>query len=211
MGIDTRRKYVCNTNNINKVVEYYKPKIYLFDKPMYFNEYNDLEVSDGWINSIMQLNNMTREDAKQYCIKNTCSMFYSIYKCNELKNIYALDNDFEYDIVIRSRFDLNIKNPICVSQLNINKLYYHNLNQLDNIVSDWFNIGNNSNMNIYSDIFKYIYTLNKLTEYTRNGNVSFRGSPHFTWGNEYFIREILDMNKIEKQPHNFDIDIIYKS
>jgi len=64
-------------------------------------------------------------------------------------------------------------------------------------------------MNIYSNVFRNIYTLNNLTEHTRKGNVSFRGSPHFTWGNEYLIRELLDMYKIEKQVHHFNVDLIY--
>ena len=208
-GIDKSRIYACNTNNIDKVLTYFNPQKYVFDKPMDFIEYNDLHVSDGWIDTIMKMHNMSREDAKQHCIRNTCSMFYSIYKCNELKNTYANENNFEYDYIIRCRFDLKIKKPIYISQFSNNKLYYHNLNQQDNMVSDWFNISNNNNMNIYSDVFKNIYTLNNLTEKTRCDNISFRGSSQFTWGNEYLIREILHINKIEKQIHNFDIEPIY--
>lgn len=37
--------------------------------------------------------------------KALASMFYSVTKCNDLKNQYEKENDFKYDVVIRSRFD----------------------------------------------------------------------------------------------------------
>ena len=64
-------------------------------------------------------------------------------------------------------------------------------------------------MNIFSSVFINLYSLNKLTEKTRSDIVSFRGSPYFIWGNEYFIREILNIHKIITQIYNFNITLIY--
>lgn len=46
------------------------------------------------------------EDLSKHIIQQNSSMFYSIYKCNQLKEEYAVKNGFTYDCVIRMRFDL---------------------------------------------------------------------------------------------------------
>ena len=81
------------------------------------------------------------------------SMLYSMYAANKLKSEYEKQNDFKYDIVIRSRSDFRCFEPI----------YYENYD-LDNIIvptgcphpkgiADSFAFGSSENMDIYNDLF----------------------------------------------------------
>jgi hypothetical protein len=48
---------------------------------------------------------------------NTYSMFYSIYRANQLKTVYEIQNGFRYDCVIRSRFDFAINKQFNFEQM----------------------------------------------------------------------------------------------
>jgi hypothetical protein len=53
-------------------------------------------------------------------------LFYSLMKVVELKRKYEIDNDFVYDLVIKSRFDLNFSlDPFARWGLMTNKFYIH--------------------------------------------------------------------------------------
>jgi hypothetical protein len=62
---------------------------------------------------------------------NWSSMFYSFMKSVFLKTKYELENDFEYDIVIKTRFDINFPQK-GVNSLNepINKFFIHKVEPL---------------------------------------------------------------------------------
>ena len=48
------------------------------------------------------------------------SMFYSIWKANELKKEYEKKNNFKYDCVIKSRFDVALFDKLDVMNQNLN-------------------------------------------------------------------------------------------
>jgi hypothetical protein len=115
--------------------------------------------------------------------KNAYSMFYSIYQSNKLKIEYEIKNNFKYDWVIRSRFDVKINSRIDFTALNSNVI-----NTPDgcfdptNGYVDCFALSNSHNMNIYSDVY------NQLDKYLMDPNLRLCG--------EYILRKHIDCNNI---------------
>jgi hypothetical protein len=110
------------------------------------------------------------------------SMFYSIYKSNQLKKEYEKSNQFEYDFVIRSRFDVKLNSPI---NFNIDNSKIHlpsGCFDSQNGYVDCFAYSNSKYMDIYSETFKYI------DEIMNTSNIRFCG--------EYILRHHLDSNDI---------------
>ena len=89
---------------------------------------------------------------------NTFSMWYSVFKANELKREYELREGFRYDVVIRSRFDFALNKEL---DLNVEqgKLYVPNdlikgtipPNQIS--ANDQFAYGDSATMDLYSMTF----------------------------------------------------------
>ena len=50
---------------------------------------------------------------------NLLGMFYKIYKCNELRKKYEVENNINYDIIIRTRTELRFNNIIDLKELEI--------------------------------------------------------------------------------------------
>lgn len=90
--------------------------------------------------------------------RSTYNQLYSIFKCNELKQLYETENDIVFDWVIRTRFDfaLNVKIPF--ETLDSNKLYIPNCRMSPNrdFGNDQFAFSCSSNMNKYADAFNCI-------------------------------------------------------
>lgn len=76
------------------------PKAFQFEPPNDFSEFNHLK------------NISTAVQTK------IASIFYGIYKANELKKNYEKENNFKYDVVIRTRIDLLYDNPISLEKIN---------------------------------------------------------------------------------------------
>jgi hypothetical protein len=87
-----------------------------------------------------------------YKTKHNCQlvhigmMFYRIYQSNQLKKSYEFENNFKYDFVIRSRFDVKI-NDIWFSRDNL----FATKN--DEKVNDLFFFGNSILMDALSDCY----------------------------------------------------------
>jgi hypothetical protein len=75
-----------DTPIVGNLSEFFKPIVSEIEVPNYDN-FKKLDISNYF---------------------NTLMMHYSIWKANELKRIYEVDNGFKYDLVIRCRFDLEI-------------------------------------------------------------------------------------------------------
>jgi hypothetical protein len=96
--------------------------------------------------------------------QNYFGQFYSVYKSNELKNLYEKENNFIYDIVIRIRFGMVVDS----GPIYLHKYYSEHImfvpvsfcgfdarcNPFINDISfcDHWAIGSSSNMNIYCDV-----------------------------------------------------------
>lgn len=84
------------------------------------------------------------------------SMFYSIYKANQLKIDYERENNFKYDIVIRSRFDVKLMSKIDLA-VPTDKMYLPSgcFDSTKGYV-DCFGYSNSELMNVYCDTFNHI-------------------------------------------------------
>jgi hypothetical protein len=113
------------------------------------------------------------------------SMFYSIYKSNELKKQYEQKNNFVYDWVIRVRFDLALPSgPLILDKLDNNSLWvatgcFDNKNgYLDSLGYSHSKI-----MDIYSDTFNHIDNI-------------INANPTMGICGEYILRKHIDDNQI---------------
>jgi hypothetical protein len=184
-----------------KVIELYKPVNYLIESPRNFQNPN-INVAEKRINNFIKMcNNNDKESIKKHMLKQMISMYYSIYKCNELKELYANENNFVYDYVIRLRFDFMPLNPIFCSYLNKDYIYYLEIGQTDNLISDWINIGSNLTMNVYSSLFLNIEYLNTFKYYKidERGENTCEPSTTCSGMSEHLLRDLMHLYKIPKQ------------
>jgi hypothetical protein len=103
----------------------YKPVRYLVEKPRDFKNC-EIGMSDVRLNNHKRMNShkgWTDEENKRYIVKNLYSMYYSIYKCNELKEMFALETGVHYDYVFRLRFDVTPREVILCSDYDTNFIY----------------------------------------------------------------------------------------
>ena len=123
------------------------------------------------------------------------SQLYSIFKCNLIKEEYSLENNILYDCVIKLRYDSFPKKELICEKYDMNYIYYEDINQPDNIISGWFNMGSNTIMNIYSSIFLNFKYLNDNKMYykrkERINSSSVGVDDNCTISPEYLIRDIM--------------------
>jgi hypothetical protein len=132
-------------------------------------------VGDGWLNQIYENYNVKKlllETQKNFKVSdelerrktkyanafNIYSGLYSIYKCNQLKKEYELENNFKYDKVIRSRFDFGFDKILDFEKYDDNIIYVPDDNGYRHNYgfNDQFAIGSSYNMDIYSDMYNNI-------------------------------------------------------
>jgi hypothetical protein len=135
-----------------------------------------------------------RDDFIRNRVKAHYSMWYSINKSILLKELYAQENNFEYDCVIVSRFDVSPKIKIDFNSLDLSKVIsgYKELPRGE--VNDWFMITNNINSNILASVFYSI-------DFHRNKIVENKG----IWTNEAYLRDHLNLFGVEIVHRNFEI------
>jgi hypothetical protein len=195
-----------------KVIELYNPIRYLVEKPKNMFKPN-LIFTEKRLHNIMEMNkhrNMTKEETASHFCKQLLSMYYSIYKSNELKETYANENGFVYDYVIRLRFDCLPHEKIYVMDKNPNFIYYLYLNQPDELISDWINFGSNSIMNIYSSIYlniEYFNTFLFLKKEDRQDN-ELDNSDICGGSAEHNLRDLMTLYKIPKQAFYSNLSLI---
>jgi hypothetical protein len=199
-------------NMIDVVRELYKPVRMLVEKPCDF--YNPTlkspHIRTLRIQNANHHKNMSLEQTERHMLKQMISMFYSIFKCNELKEKYALENGFVYDFVIRLRFDAIIRKPLYFEFLKKDYIYYQSLGQPDELISDWINVGSNCIMNVYSSIYLNLEYLNSFKYYKKQDRKpnTYDQSNECSGLNEYMIRDIMDLYKIPKQAIDFGCTLV---
>jgi hypothetical protein len=95
-------------------------------------------------------------------------MFYNIFKTNQLRTSYEIENNFKYDIVIRTRSDVGLLHEVDVrNNVPISNTIIMPGNQWygEPPCNDQFAIGNSDSMTMYSNI------VNHLKEYNDCGVV----------------------------------------
>lgn len=186
-------------NTVDQIVQLYNPVGILVEKPKTFWK-PTIVVPELKIKCSYSMNGdkgWDREQHKKHMLKNMMSMYYSIFKANELKETYANEKGFVYDYVIRARFDLVPMGPIVCENLDPNILYYHEMNQPEHLVSDWINIGSNLTINIYSSVYFHLEYLNSYNYFPKTERLPNKNEGEDGGGfNEYLTRDILTLHKI---------------
>lgn len=205
----------CNLekNVDEKLIELYKPIKYLVEKPKNFYKPNII-VSEKRLQNTRKMNahkNWTNEECQKHITKQLLSMYYSIFKCNELKETYANENGFVYDLVIRLRFDVLPKQPLYLQTIDPNYIYYLEIGQPDQLISDWINFGSNAVMNVYSSIYLNIEYLNTLKYFTKNDRLPNNIEASDICGGLYemMLRDLMTLYKIPKMGFLSDIILVY--
>lgn len=127
---------------INKI----NPVNYLIEQPKEFKTYPD---SPHWPCGHPKFNpNPTYSSQCQ---------FYSNMKCIELKSEHEKKNNFEYDAVIRCRFDYIFFDKYDISKYDMNYLHVKNdCSHTEYALNDMIALSNTPNMNIYGDLFNHL-------------------------------------------------------
>lgn len=145
------------------LIENFKPKRWLFEPQKKF------------VNDHMELGRMMVSHGRGYERNNFVTMvyssWYSILQANLLKEQHRLENNVEYDYVIRARFDIAYNKPVFCSSHDKNALNISNRNLVPNkgplppeMVDDRFAFGSNSIMNLYCNGFGMIEYLHGVRE-----------------------------------------------
>ena len=198
--------YKNNTyrENIDEIVlNLYKPTRYLIEPPKDFKKSN-IQISEARISRSLELNKhkqWSENDHKKHTIKQLLSMYYSIFKCNEIKENYANENGIVYDYVIRIRFDIKPQLPIRCDEYDPSFIYYQDLGQSDNLISDWINFGSNSVMNIYSSMYFMIEYLNSFQYFKKEDREknTLEPSENIPGLYEHMVRDLMCLFKIPKR------------
>lgn len=117
--------------------ELYSPISFAYDYPL-----------DTKMNSDMNVPNASHP--ANFCT----SMFYSIYRANDLRVKHEVLNNVKYDFVIRSRYDIALNKKIDFTSLEKNKIYISKDVDGDNpLLNDQFAIADADTMNLYASTF----------------------------------------------------------
>ena len=138
-----------------EIVKLYNPKKYIFEPQKTFVD-------------LIESRNLNNLQNARRPIKNVISHFYSVTESIKL----AFESDVEYDIVIKSRFDLgrinretsgpNKQNPFPVQCINLqtniqkNKLYMANWNHFKMGPADMWFYGCGEIMNEFTKLFEFL-------------------------------------------------------
>ena len=145
--------------NTEQILKSLSPKKIILEPPKTFNEFNDLE------------------DLPHAIQTRLSSAFYSAFTCNSLKKNYEQENNFIYDIVIKTRIDINYHKKIVINNFynDTNSIYvadmHHSMRVNDayptqnsgfvySSLGDTFALGTSKNIDIFTSIypnFKEIY------------------------------------------------------
>jgi len=195
-----------------KLIDLYQPIRHLIEPPRNFTKPN-MEVPRPRLENYQKMNrdkHMTDDAMKKHMLKQLTSMYYSIYKCNEMKELYANEQGIVYDYVIRLRFDFLPRQPLHCHLLDPHYIHYLELGQKDELISDWFNIGSNTVMNVYSALYLHMDYLNTFTYYTKDARLENTLEPSDTCGglNEHMLRDLMTLFRIPKRPLHMQAELI---
>jgi hypothetical protein len=185
------------------IIEAYCPKRYLIESPRNFQKPN-IKITETRLSNIKQMNRhktWTAEEHRAHIVKQLTSMYYSIYKSNELKEVYANETVIVYDYVIRIRFDILPLLPILCKDLDPNYIHYLDIGQPDELISDWLNIGSNDIMNIFSSLYLNMGYLNTFRYYKKEDRQPNLLEPSDICGgfSEHMLRDLIYLYKIPKR------------
>jgi hypothetical protein len=162
--------------DIKEINEFYKPKKINVQN---FNEQKHLFFTKNF--TIFNPPNELKDSRRgTQDLLYAIPQFYKIFDCNSLKLENEIEQNFQYDIVIRQRFDHLFTNFIDITKLNKNVIYIGINHEYDLQDPKWtlsngystcdqFAIGNSPNMNLYSSIYTNLTYLLKEKSYSECG------------------------------------------
>lgn len=144
--------YSGNINQI-KINEILKPK------KMVIDNYKDFE--SIFVEKSKSYTNLRCPDKDRP--SNMASMWYKIMKCNELKKHYEEENNFKYDIVIRTRPDLVYFAPIIDENILLlyKKAVIVPIVESHGFASDLMAVGSSKIIDIASNVYEHLDEINK--------------------------------------------------
>lgn len=163
-----------------QILDLYKPKLYIFESQKNFEEFNDMKNPIKNLKNLLSflklkllefLNNDFKK-LKEREKQNACSRWYSNKRVIELKKKYEIKNNFTYDFVMITRFDVAFFKPLIFSKYCNSYFYASNWNDLPrpennfkiNFINNyegkgfldlWF-FSNSKNMDLFSHLFDNI-------------------------------------------------------
>jgi hypothetical protein len=120
------------------------------------------EISDADQQEFFEPKNVFQVGHTQYVFK----MFYNLYRADQARQNYETDNNFQYDLVIRTRPELGPHSDIDLSKLDIqeNQIIMPNNDwHGDPSANDQFAMGKSKAMSVYGNLYSC------LKEYNDNG------------------------------------------
>ena len=176
-------------DSIDKINILYQPKRMIVEKPKVWKRSYEitekqLDEGPGWARDVAG----GLEVGKQYLCNMTNSMFYSIMMSNLLKEQYSVENDIEYDLIIRDRFDFSPHSVLNFNMVNLKKdeIICHSTGLPYGMPHDWFAIGKTESMNVYCGVYNQINEIIKQS-IMKDG----------WWCNELHIKHHLKNNNIK--------------
>ena len=146
-------------DSIDKINILYQPKRMMVEEPKIWKRKYEvtekqLEEGPGWARDV----DGGLEVGKKYLCNMTNSMFYSVMMSNLLKEQYSVENDIEYDLIIRDRFDFSPHSVLNFNMVNLKKdeIICHSTGLPYGMPHDWFAIGKTESMNVYCSVYNHI-------------------------------------------------------
>lgn len=181
-------------SNIDQLlIQMYSPKAFLFQKPKQWENEN-MKVTEDNIKKCFDYGLKDPNGIEyfgRYIVNASHSQWYSNMVVNYLREQYSIDNKIKYDFIIKLRYDVapNIKINFNNFDISNDVLYYQELNQPLNMISDWFAMGSQKVMNVWFNLYHFIEPL--YEQVTKEDSI---------WCNELLLRNHLKNNKIKTQP-----------
>ena len=159
--------FIHSWGDINyDLISLYNPKNTLFEKQKYFkdsdfkfygcNSYKQLFYRENQ-NQRKDLNDKEIIKLKDQIFRSS-SKWYSLFKSVQLKKDYEQINNFQYDFVVISRFDIALTEKINFKELEKNKIYLSDRGINQELKGSSFNdlifLGDTKTINSFSQIFK---------------------------------------------------------
>jgi hypothetical protein len=165
-------------------------------------KFRDKNLIDNYMNSRERykkgsINNPLEPDFSRRDINNIISYYYSLNQVNILRKEYEYERDFKYDVIVKLRTDVIIRNALDLEFINPNKIYYSEMGQPDGMISDWLNYGDSKSMSAFMGGFP-------LLDYLIEDSMKKTGG---AWCCEMLHRMIMDRFEIEPNPVNLGIGL----
>jgi hypothetical protein len=176
-----------NTNSssddatIDEIVEMYNPISIEVEK-------QDLIVNTFLKHIMSPFENLATHDTRPLSV---FAMFYKIMKANRLRMMHEKVNSFNYDVIIRTRFDLQMESPVDIIIPEKNHIYIPKGWDHRGGYNDLFAIGDSESMTYYSNVF------NNLLPMLRTGNLFHPESLlkiHLDMGGHTLIRPLMNIS-----------------